>query len=76
MLTDLRQREDSGAYVAPILRSWIYSHSGEPELAFTCMEQAFAERSCPLGFGVRFPVYDGIRADPRFGNLLARMKLV
>jgi serine/threonine-protein kinase len=74
VLMDLDSRRES-TYVAPMLRSWILSHIGETDLAFASLEQAFAERSCPLGFGVRFPIYDGLRTDPRFGDLLHRMAL-
>jgi hypothetical protein len=74
VLLDLDSRREL-TYVAPMLRSWILSHIGETDLAFASLEQAFAERSCPLGFGVRFPIYDGLRTDPRFGDLLHRMAL-
>jgi serine/threonine-protein kinase len=74
VLDDLDRRAPS-MYVAPMLRSWILSHIGETDLAFAALEQAFAERSCPLGFGVRFPIYDGLRDDPRFADLLHRMAL-
>ncbi|HET6681647.1 MAG TPA: protein kinase [Gemmatimonadaceae bacterium] len=73
-LVDLRRRAQS-VYVAPILLSWIHAHSGQVDRAFDCLEEAYAERSCPLGFGVRFPIYDGIRSDPRFERLLQRMDL-
>ncbi len=62
-------------YVAPILRSWIHLHTGERDLAFEALEDAYAERSCALGFGVRFPIYDGIRDDPRFSSLMDRIGL-
>jgi serine/threonine protein kinase/Flp pilus assembly protein TadD len=74
VLDDLEQRSTM-SYVAPMLRSWIQSHIGETDLAFASLEEALAERSCPLGFGVRFPIYDGLRADPRFADLLRRMAL-
>ena len=61
--------------VAPIPRSWIYSHIDQTDLAFESLEAAYAERSGPLGLGVRFPIYDGIRGDPRFGDPLKRMEL-
>lgn len=62
-------------YVAPMLRSWIYSHLGKMDLAFAALEEAVAERSAPLGFGIRFPIYDVMRADPRFADVLQRMQL-
>jgi serine/threonine protein kinase/tetratricopeptide (TPR) repeat protein len=74
VLAELDERSGS-AYVAPMLRSWIYSHIGEMDLAFAALEEAYAERSAPLGFGIRFPIYDVMRTDPRFTDILHRMKL-
>ncbi|MDQ6888155.1 MAG: protein kinase [Gemmatimonadota bacterium] len=68
-------RRSATSYVAPFFRSWIHASSGEPDLAFRYLEEAYAERSCPLGFGVRFPMYDPIRSDARFAHLLHRLGL-
>jgi TolB-like protein/Tfp pilus assembly protein PilF len=65
----------SVSYVAPMLRSWIHAHLGEMDLAFAWLEAARAEHSPPLGFGIRFPIYDAMRQDPRFTDVLHRMKL-
>ena len=62
-------------YVAPIIPSWIYCHLGEPDSAFEWLNKAYEQRACTLGFGLRAPLYDGIRDDPRFGELLAKLGL-
>ena len=74
VLADVGNRGQT-AYVSPVMLSWIHSHAGRPDAAFASLEDAYRERSCPLGFGVRFPIYDGIRSDRRFADLLQRMDL-
>jgi len=74
VLADVVVRGES-AYVSPVLLSWVHSHAGRRDAAFASLEAAFQERSCSLGFGVRFPIYDGIRSDERFADLLERMDL-
>jgi len=58
------------SYVGPTLIAWIYSNLNEPDLAFEWLDKACDERACTLGLGIRFPLYDGISGDPRFGKLL------
>jgi eukaryotic-like serine/threonine-protein kinase len=67
-----RSRKD---YVAPILFSRIYAHLGETDRAFEYLDKAFAERSCTLAFGIRSPMYDPLRTDPRFGALMTSLGL-
>jgi serine/threonine protein kinase/tetratricopeptide (TPR) repeat protein len=74
MLDDLLKRSKQ-TYVSPILISWIYSHLDDPDSAFAYLEKAFQEHAGTLGFGLRAPMYDGIRDDPRFGELLVRLNL-
>jgi TolB-like protein/Tfp pilus assembly protein PilF len=62
-------------YVAPVLLSWIYAHLGEIDRAFESLDQAFAEKSCMLAFGIRSPMYDPLRLDPRFDALIAKLGL-
>ncbi len=58
------------SYVGPTLIAWIYSNLNEPDLAFEWLDKACEERACTLGLGIRFPLYDAISGDPRFGKLL------
>jgi len=74
LLDDLFARAQR-SYVGPILIAWIYSNLNEPDLAFEWLDKAFEERACTLGLGIRFPLYDGISGDPRFGELLKRLGL-
>jgi eukaryotic-like serine/threonine-protein kinase len=74
VIADLETRS-STSYVAPVFFSWIYSHLDERDKAFEYLERACDERSCTLGLGIRFPLYGGIRSDPRFGRVLTRLGL-
>jgi serine/threonine-protein kinase len=62
-------------YVAPVLLSWVYAHLGETDLAFRCLDQAVEERSPTLAVGIRSPMYDPLRLDPRYDVLLGKLGL-
>ncbi len=74
VLDDLLERSKR-TYVGPTLVSWIYAHLGERDLAFQWLQKAYDQRDCTLGFGLRAPMYDVIRDDPRFGEMLAKLGL-
>jgi hypothetical protein len=66
-------------YVPAWLRAKIYAGLGEKDKAFVWLEKAYEERSSTTGG--RFvpikmdPIYDPLRSDPRFADLLRRMNL-
>ena len=74
VLDDLLERS-TRMYVGPTVISWIYSHLGEHDRAFELLENAYEQRDCTLGFGLRAPMYDVIRDDSRFGAILAKLGL-
>jgi serine/threonine-protein kinase len=74
VLRDLLERSRT-TYVGPTLISWIYCHLGERDSAFEWLEKAYDQRACTLGFGLRAPLYDAIRDDPRFAQLLNKLQL-
>lgn len=74
VVDDLLERSKR-MYVGPTVVSWIYSHLGEHDRAFEWLEKAYDQRDCTLGFGLRAPIYDVIREDPRFGKLLTKLGL-
>jgi tetratricopeptide (TPR) repeat protein len=74
ILADLMERSKR-MYVGPVLISWIHCHLDEPDQAFEWLEKAYDQHACTLGFGLRAPLYDGIRDDPRFTKLLAKLGL-
>jgi tetratricopeptide (TPR) repeat protein len=74
VLNDLTERSHR-KYVGAPLFSWIYAGLDERDLAFEWLDKARAERSCTLGLGIRFPLYDRLSSDPRFGQCLAQLGL-
>ena len=74
VLDDLIERSKR-MYVGPTMISWIYAHLAERDRAFEWLEKAYDQRDCTLGFGLRAPMYDVIRDDPRFGALLTKLGL-
>ena len=74
VLDDLLARSKR-AYVGPTVISWIYAYLGERDRAFELLEKAIDQRDCTLGFGLRAPLYDVIRDDPRFTSLMGRIGL-
>jgi serine/threonine protein kinase len=64
-------------YVPAGFRARIYAGLGEKDPAFEWLEKAYADRSINAGtIGIKLnPVYDALRSDPRFQDLLRRMNL-
>jgi serine/threonine-protein kinase len=63
------------AFVKPSDLAEVLFSLGENDRAFECLREAFEERDKGvLGLKV-YPVYDGVRSDPRFRTLLSRMGL-
>jgi eukaryotic-like serine/threonine-protein kinase len=74
ILSDLVERS-TRSYVSPILMSWIYANLQDPDSAFEWLGKAYDERTCTLGSGIGYAVYDRIRDDPRFGELVQKLGL-
>ena len=53
----------------------IYAALGQKDDAFAWLERAYEERDSWMDYLGLDPRLDGLRADPRFGDLLRRMKL-
>lgn len=61
--------------VSPYFMAMIHSGLGEKDQAFNFLEEAYREHSRPLGALKLNPVWDSLRPDPRFADLLRRIKL-
>jgi serine/threonine protein kinase/Tfp pilus assembly protein PilF len=70
-LQDLSQRR----YISPHEMAIIYAGLGEKDQAFAWLEKAYADRVWRLPFLKVEPRFDSLRSDPRFQDLLRRMKL-
>ena len=64
---------EPGAIQAGNLAS-IYLFAGEKARALEWLEKAFEVRDAALPY-LGLPIYDPVRADPRFQDLLRRMNL-
>lgn len=53
-----------------------YIGMGHKDEAFTCLQKAYSEHSNPLTALKVDPIYDPLRSDPRFQELLRRVGLV
>jgi hypothetical protein len=74
IVDELNQRSQK-MYVAPVLYAWIYAGLDERDNAFEWLDKACAERSCVLGLGIRFPLYERLGSDPRFSQCVAQLGL-
>ncbi len=62
-------------YVAAILIAALYVCAGERERALEWLERGFEERNLTMVYLRVDPIWNSVRDDPRFQDLLRRMKL-
>jgi serine/threonine-protein kinase len=74
VLTELHEHGQH-TYVKPLAFAWISLGLDEKEQAFAWLEQAYAERDPYLTLLNADPVYDSLRADPRFTALSKKIGL-
>jgi Flp pilus assembly protein TadD len=70
-LTELSKRR----YFPPYFIALIYVGLGDKNKAFELLEKVFAERSANLTVLQAEPMFDPVRSDPRFQDLLRRVGL-
>ncbi|MCH7776216.1 MAG: protein kinase [Gemmatimonadetes bacterium] len=64
-----------GTFVPPLGLAQLFAHAGERERVLEWLQQAYEARDPNLpGIGV-IPLFDSVRDDPRFQDLLRRMNL-
>jgi Tfp pilus assembly protein PilF len=59
----------------PLPRAIVYAGLGEPDHAFEWLDRAWGQRTEALLWLKVQPVFDSLRGDPRFGDLLRRVGL-
>ena len=61
-------------YVAPYRIALVYARLGDKDQAVEWLEKAYEERSSTIPFLRVQPIFDSIRSDPRFADLVRRMR--
>jgi tetratricopeptide (TPR) repeat protein len=74
IVSELQTRQRAG-YVPPAPFVHAYIGLGDRENAFAALERAYRERSNIVQFLKTHPLYDSLRDDPRFTQLLHRVGL-
>ena len=74
-LKELDQLSRHNRYVSPFCKVMVYIGLGEKDRAFEWLERAYEERIWHLGVLAADPMFDPLRSDPRFTDLVRRMNL-
>jgi tetratricopeptide (TPR) repeat protein len=74
IIDELDQSSKHG-YVSPYYVAGIHSILGEQDRAFAWLEKAYQLRDDQLPEIKAEPMFDGVRSDPRYADLLRRMNL-
>jgi predicted Zn-dependent protease len=61
--------------VSQIETAMVYIALGEHDTAFEWLDKAYYERAWQLGFLKVEPIFDPLRFDPRFADLMRRLDL-
>jgi Flp pilus assembly protein TadD len=62
-------------YVTPMAFAHIHTGLGDKDQAFEWLEEGFRERSATMAWNGVTPLFDSLRPDPRFTELLRKMGL-
>lgn len=68
-------RLSSHAYISFYGPGAIYAALGDKDQAFRCLEKAYEQKFSELLYLAVDPILDGIRSDPRYTDLLRRIRL-
>ncbi len=71
-IAELEERSKKG-YVSSFWTALIYSALGELDKAFVWFEKAYEERDANMIYLTVVPVFDTVRSDPRYKQLLLKM---
>ncbi len=71
-LADL-QTQSKSAYIAPSMFARVYIGLGDKDQAFAWLEKGYQQRDFWLTFLTGEPMYDTLRSDPRFQELVRRI---
>ena len=75
IIADMDEQEKQGRYTYPFIRAGVYAGLGDKEQAFKWLEKAYAARSPGMVDMRGALLFDKIRDDPRFADLMRRVGL-
>ena len=75
LAAEMDEQEKQGKYIYALSRTGVYSELGDREQAFRCLEKAYSERSPAMAELKSSHIFDKIRDDPRFADLVRRVGL-
>jgi TolB-like protein len=75
VLKEMEQLHTDESYIPPQEFAIIHMGLGDKDKAFAFFGQAAAERFGPLAYVAVEPLFDSIRTDPRFADLLRQLNL-
>ncbi len=70
------QERIAHGHLSPFIVAQAYAFLGDQDTAFACLERAYKDRSLVVPALRYGPVFFGMRAGPRYGQLLRRIGLV
>ena len=74
-MLDRMKKQEREKYISPYFIAYIHLGMGEKDQALASLERAYEDRSIGLFWIKVDPVFDPLRPDPRFQNLLKRIGL-
>jgi Tfp pilus assembly protein PilF len=74
-ILDEQKRLANQGYITPYSFAIIYTGLGDKERAFEYLEKAYEEHALPMVHFPSRPLFDSLRSDPRFVDLVRRMNL-
>ncbi len=74
VLDDLKRRSSQG-YVDPYYLTEVYAGLGDKDQTFMWLERAYQDRSSWLVYLKTDPIFNTLRSDPRFQDLMYRVSL-
>lgn len=72
-LEEMQGSKEKGERVWPLYGAWFAVLDGKKDLAFEWLERAFEEKATFLLYLSVDPVWEPLRSDPRFGQLIKRL---
>ena len=75
LVSELKQAAAEGGNVPPFQIAWAYAGLGDNDQAFAWLERAYEERRIRMQWLNVDPLLAPLRSDPRFTDLVRRMRL-